>query len=191
MTRRRLRTTADVNRRRRRRSALGRRDGRARGGRECARGRSRARPSSGAARVPAPLLVDDVRVPRRALAVTVATVSATSSPSRRRVRRARAVRRVNRRVVARSGDRLGGIRTTARGIGRSSGRAETCAQPNSCSSRAHGAVPRAALRGRRGYGACGESWREFCEVVVAASGKTCAVVCGHLRGRLCYTDAAD
>jgi predicted esterase len=103
----------------------------------------------------------------------VATVSATSAVSDV-ARVERAVRRVNRRVSRAvesfSVESDDGARDRAEVGGRDARRGTRDAE-------ARGDVER-ALVWFHGYGDVdGESWREFCEVVVAASGKTCAVVC--------------
>lgn len=109
----------------------------------------------------------------RARFVTVATVSATSAVSDV-ARVERAVRRVNRRVSRAvesfSVESDDGARDRAEVGGRDARRGTRDAE-------ARGDVER-ALVWFHGYGDVdGESWREFCEVVVAASGKRCAVVC--------------
>ena len=137
------------------------------------RARSISRACRGAVRASAREYTSMMMMISRARFVTVATVSATSAVSDV-ARVERAVQRVNRRVScavesfesddgARDRAEVGGRGRDARGAGRANA--------------ARGGVER-ALVWFHGYGDVdGESWREFCEVVVAASGKTCAVVC--------------
>lgn len=129
------------------------------------------------------------RVRRRAVAAwtRVATREASTTTIRELVtteaatvadvaRVERVVRRVNRRIASAveaftSDDAARGraeVASSRRGWGGAPGTAEASAS---------GGVERAFVW-FHGYGDVdGESWREFCDVVVAASGKTCAVVC--------------
>ena len=117
------------------------------------------------------------RVAREASTTTIRELVTTEAATVADVARVeRVVRRVNRRVASaveafKSVDAVRGraeVASSRRGWGWAGGTAEASAS---------GRVEHAFVW-FHGYGDVdGESWREFCDVVVAASGKTCAVVC--------------
>lgn len=117
------------------------------------------------------------RVAREASTTTIRELVTTEAATVADVARVeRVVRRVNRRVASaveafKSVDAARGraeVASSRRGWGRAGRTAEASAS---------GRVEHAFVW-FHGYGDVdGESWREFCDVVVAASGKTCAVVC--------------